>query len=260
MSTSAIYWEQRARRFASSGEGLAAVCAYGMPDFYNRMIQRTQRRALAPWLQVSAGTRVLDIGCGVGRWSRLLASRGARVTGIDLSPTMIETARHGARRTGLEERCQFALGDVASLALGERYDLVLAVTVLQHILEPARLREAVLRIAAHLTPSGGAVLLEAAPLHARPRCNSAVFVARERSEYLALFERCGLAISALGAVDPAPFKLWLLPYLRRAPRALGHMALAAACAASWPIDRMGGRWALERSWHTVFALKLAQAS
>ena len=71
----ATYWEDRARRFAAEGAGLAAVCSYGMPGFYNRMIHFTQSLALEPWFDVGPGMRVLDVGCGVGRWSRLLASR-----------------------------------------------------------------------------------------------------------------------------------------------------------------------------------------
>src|SRR6516162_6126205 len=90
---SSVYWEQRARRFADRGAGLAAVCSYGMPDFYNRAIQLSQRLALRRWLRVDAGMRVLDVGCGIGRWSRALAARGASVSGIDLSPTMISIAR-----------------------------------------------------------------------------------------------------------------------------------------------------------------------
>ncbi|TLY69775.1 MAG: methyltransferase domain-containing protein, partial [Gammaproteobacteria bacterium] len=74
------YWEERAQRFAVEGEGLAAVCSYGMPAFYNRVIDLSQRLALAPWLRVRPGTSVLDVGCGVGRWCRELARRGARVT------------------------------------------------------------------------------------------------------------------------------------------------------------------------------------
>ena len=57
-----LYWEDRARRFAAEGDGLAAVCAYGMPEFYNRAIHLEQRLALEPWLKVDAGTRVLDVG------------------------------------------------------------------------------------------------------------------------------------------------------------------------------------------------------
>src|ERR1700736_2059184 len=101
------YWEDRARRFAGEREGLAAVCAYGMPEFYNRAIHLEQRLALAPWLKVDPGTRVLDVGCGVGRWSRLLAARGAVVTGVDLSPTMIAQAERRARRQGMQRQCRF---------------------------------------------------------------------------------------------------------------------------------------------------------
>ncbi|MBA2247084.1 MAG: class I SAM-dependent methyltransferase [Chloroflexia bacterium] len=40
-----------------------------------------------------AGKTVLDAGCGQGYLSRMLAARGARVTGIDLSPRLIAKAR-----------------------------------------------------------------------------------------------------------------------------------------------------------------------
>ncbi len=39
------------------------------------------------------GKDVLDAGCGQGYLSRMLAARGARVTGIDLSPRLIAKAR-----------------------------------------------------------------------------------------------------------------------------------------------------------------------
>ncbi|MDP9237693.1 MAG: class I SAM-dependent methyltransferase [Chloroflexota bacterium] len=44
------------------------------------------------------GLRVLDLGCGEGRFSRMLAQRGARVTGIDLTAEMARTAQD--RRVG----------------------------------------------------------------------------------------------------------------------------------------------------------------
>ena len=37
--------------------------------------------------------RVLDVGCGTGRWSEALAERGSRVWGVDASPEMVELAR-----------------------------------------------------------------------------------------------------------------------------------------------------------------------
>src|SRR5215471_6869997 len=138
------YWEDRAQRFAGEGAGLAAVCAYGMPEFYNQTIQLEQRLALRRWLRVKPGTRVLDVGCGVGRWSRLLAARGALVTGIDLSPTMIAQAQSRAEADGVAERCCFRVQDLAHLDAGGQFDLILGVTVLQHILDPVALRGALM--------------------------------------------------------------------------------------------------------------------
>ena len=44
-----------------------------------------------------AGLRVCDLGCGQGRTTRRLADLGARVTGVDLSPNMLEIARRHER-------------------------------------------------------------------------------------------------------------------------------------------------------------------
>ena len=249
------YWEERARRFAVEGEGLAAVCSYGMPAFYNRAIDFCQRLALAPWLRLPRGARVLDVGCGVGRWCRELAARGARVTGVDFSPTMIEEARRRAAEQGVLTHCRFLVQDLAQLDAGEKYDLVLCVTVLQHILDPQRLRAALRRLADHLAPGGTLILLEAAPSRAVASCDSPIFQARERSEYLRLFAECGLRLREVGGVDPAPFKAWLMPRLPRLAPAVRTAALAAATALSIPIDVLLGRRAVTRSWHAVFILE-----
>jgi ubiquinone/menaquinone biosynthesis C-methylase UbiE len=255
---SSVYWERRAQRFADRGAGLAAVCSYGMPDFYNRAIQLSQRLALRRWLRVDPGTRVLDVGCGLGRWSRPLAARGALVSGIDLSPTMIGIARKRASAEGVADRCCFITQDLAQLQLQQQFDLVLGVTVLQHILDPAQLRHAVANLAAHLKPGGQMVLLEAAPVRATRRCDTPAFTARRRQIYLDLFAESGLQVRALSGVDPAPFKSWLLPYLQRLPSVTRLLAIAAATALSLPIDLLFGRRLTRYSWHAVFVLQHAR--
>ena len=251
----ALHWEDRAQRFAADGDGLAAVCAYGMPEFYNRAIDWEQRLALDPWLQVKPGIRVLDVGCGTGRWSRLLASRGAQVLGVDLSPTMIAQARRRAVEDGVHERCRFTVGELAHLDLNERFDLVLGVTVLQHILDPARCRAALSAMVAHLAPGGRVILLEAAPTAAENGCDSTVFTARRRDVYLDMISSCGLEVRGLSGVDPAPFRSQLLPYLSKMPRAAGLSLMALATALSLPINLLFGRRATQRSWHAVFVLE-----
>ncbi len=141
-----------------------------MPEFYNRVIDCCQWLALRRWLNVPKGARVLDVGCGVGRWSRRLARRGATVTGIDLSPTMIAQARQRASAEGLGDRCRFETQDLSALEAGDTFDLLLGVTVLQHILDPLALREAVRRMTAHLAPGGRMVLLEARPTRLASHC------------------------------------------------------------------------------------------
>ena len=248
------YWEARARRFAADGAGLAAVCSFGMPYFYNRTIDLCQRLALQRWLQVRPGTRALDVGCGVGRWSRVLARRGAAVTGIDLSRTMIAEAQRRTNGAPLRGQCRFLVQDLAALEAGDTYDLVLSVTVLQHILDAEALRAALQRMVQHLDRDGAMVLLEAAPQHPVGTCDSAIFRARARSSYLRLFSECGLEVRAITGVDPAPFRTWLLPHLPQLPSPMRLAALAAVTALSLPIDVPFGRLMVERSWHAVFVL------
>jgi SAM-dependent methyltransferase len=255
-----LYWERRARHFATSGDGLAAVCAYGMPAFYNREIHACQCRALEPWLRVPPGAPVLDVGCGIGRWSCELAARGARVTGIDISPTMVAQATRRAAARGVAQRSRFLVRDLADLDLRETFDLILGVTVLQHILEPLALRAAMHQLLAHLAEGGTLVLLEAAPRRATVTCNSQTFRARPRSAYLRLFAECGLRVRAMTGVDPAPFKVWLLPHLPRLPAWARPVALALATALALPIDMLFGRRALEHSWHVVFVLERARSA
>jgi SAM-dependent methyltransferase len=250
-----LYWEDRAQRFAGERYGLAAVCAYGMPEFYNRAIDWEQRFALGPWLSVSEVTRVLDVGCGIGRWSRLLAARGAQVVGVDLSPTMIAQASHRAAAEGVADRCRFVVADLAQLNLGERFDLVLGVTVLQHILDPRAFRAALSAMTQHLAPGGRMVLLEAAPTAAISRCDSTVFMARHRDTYLDVIRSCGLKVCTLTGVDPAPFRRQILPYLRELPRMAALSLLLLATALSLPIDLLFAHRAVKRSWHAVFVLE-----
>jgi SAM-dependent methyltransferase len=68
-----------------------------------------------------AGATILDLGCGSGApVARYFVERGFRVTGVDASPAMIAMCRE--RLPGAE----FLVGDMRSLALGRRFDGVLA--------------------------------------------------------------------------------------------------------------------------------------
>lgn len=65
---------------------------------------------------------ILDIGCGTGRHAIELAKRGYKVTGIDLSESMLNKARQNASQAGVQ--VTFIQKDARKLDFQEKYDLV----------------------------------------------------------------------------------------------------------------------------------------
>jgi SAM-dependent methyltransferase len=65
-------------------------------------------------LRLNRDARLLDAGCGSGQWAIAFTERGARVTGVDLSPEMIRLARDAANARGLD--IEWRTGDVTRLA------------------------------------------------------------------------------------------------------------------------------------------------
>ena len=92
-------------------------------------------------LRLSRDARLLDAGCGSGQWAIAFAERGARVTGIDLSPEMIRLARDAANARGLD--VEWRTGDVTRLADQLAvFDAIHARVLLQFVPDvPAALRE-----------------------------------------------------------------------------------------------------------------------
>lgn len=66
---------------------------------------------------------ILELGCGAARWSVALALKGARMTGLDVSPTRLAQAREGMEEAGVE----FPLVEASAEALpfpARRFDIV----------------------------------------------------------------------------------------------------------------------------------------
>ena len=254
------FWEARAQRFAAAGEGLKAICSYAMPGFYNRAIDVTQRAAMKDLIRaIAPGDRVLDYGCGVGRWTREIARRGAHVTAVDFSATMLAEARARTVAAGLGDSCRFVQSDVATLELPERFDVVLGVTVLQHVLDDDRLTKTIARLARHLKPGGRMILVEAAPSQDLKRCDTATFRARPLASYLQKMQAAGLEVAQIRGVDPSPLKLWVVPRFKHWPRTLALGALALATLISLPIDVLLARWLTHWSWHKIVVATAAGA-
>lgn len=81
--------------------------------------------------QPGPGRRIIDFACGGGVTSLWLATSGAEVIGIDLSPKSIAVAREAAQRAGLD--VTFEVADLETYALGEGFDAMVGRFALHHL-------------------------------------------------------------------------------------------------------------------------------
>lgn len=73
----------------------------------------------------------LEIGCGTGEFTRLLAARARRVVAVDLSPQMIRLAR---QQSTAYSNIEYVQGDALSLSLpAESYDCIVSLATLHHL-------------------------------------------------------------------------------------------------------------------------------
>jgi SAM-dependent methyltransferase len=105
-----------------------------------------EHRALLPWIESIAPGRVVDVGCGTGRWTARLPA-----IGVDASPAMLAVA---ARKNGLRGR--LAVGDASALPIASgAADLVLCALTFGHI----RDRAGAMREFARVLRPGGTLIL-----------------------------------------------------------------------------------------------------
>jgi ubiquinone/menaquinone biosynthesis C-methylase UbiE len=128
---------------------------------YHRFVDLCLAAAAAHGTEVQ---RVLVAACGTGNAALELAGRGHRVTGFDLSPTMLRRAAVKCRAGGV--RVALALGDLRAVPLRDRCaDLVLCLNAsLNYLLDPAEATAALAELG-RVTAAGGTVVVE--PLSAR---------------------------------------------------------------------------------------------
>jgi ubiquinone/menaquinone biosynthesis C-methylase UbiE len=92
---------------------------------------------------VEPGDRVLDVGCGTGSQALLCARRGARVTGVDASPMMLEEAEAQASLEGLSEQVEFLLLDASEVTEQfepQSFDVIVLSLVLSELDERSQKR------------------------------------------------------------------------------------------------------------------------
>jgi len=107
-------------------------------------------------LDIKSGT-AFDIGCGPGTQAIALARQGFEVTAVDIAEAAIEGARRRAGKSGVS--IDFAAGDILSMDIDSRFDLILDRGVLHCFADADARQRYIARIHGWLKP-GGTLLLK----------------------------------------------------------------------------------------------------
>ncbi len=100
---------------------------------------------------VADGATVLDLGCAGGSLARELSARGCRVVGVEAD---VAGAAHAAEHLARLVACDLDTADLAAALDGERFHVVVAADVLEHLRDPARVLQQLVPL---LAPGGSVV-------------------------------------------------------------------------------------------------------
>lgn len=190
-----------------------------MQEYYEELWQQLPDELAPPEFErrrrflvsaVTAGQRALDLGCGNGDFTAVLAQAGARVIGCDVARAAVERAR--TRHPGLDFRLA-PIGGALPLA-DNSFELVWASEVIEHVADTARWLSEARRV---LVPRGR--LLLTTPSHGRLRVAAAGIerFSPPLGDHLHLYTRRSLAdtLREFGFGDVEVRAAGGLPLLRR---------------------------------------------
>ncbi len=218
---------------------------------------------LARLAGITPGMRVLDIGCGAGDTSMLLAELvgpEGSVVGVDLNPAMLDLARTRTAAAGLTG-VSYVESDLTSLRLDESVDALFGRLILLHLPEPV----AAVRELSRLVRPRGVVTFQELNATATRSVPSTPLVAKSvgwivdamRTAGLdpdlgeqvgSILRRAGLSVNGAASAGPAGYAESAMPaYLEGTLRSLLPFALAhgEATEAEIDIDTLAERTARE---------------
>ncbi|UWG47245.1 SAM-dependent methyltransferase [Halanaeroarchaeum sp. HSR-CO] len=92
-----------------------------------RLIDRREKQAVLDALEPVEDRTVLEIACGTGRFTVMLAERGADIVGLDISGPMLQQGREKAKNAGVIDHLEFMRGDAGRLPFpDDHFDVVFA--------------------------------------------------------------------------------------------------------------------------------------
>jgi len=121
----------------------------GEDTYQEKLIKPNLLRILAP----KAGEKILDVGCGQGYFSHLIAESGAQVVGLDIADELIKIAKEQA---GGNESFLVQSAEKMALVPSGKFDAAICILALQNI---KNLQAAISEISRALKPNGRCVLV-----------------------------------------------------------------------------------------------------
>lgn len=149
---------------------------------------------------IERGCRVLDVGCGSGRWVRFLhrALAPSQLVGVDYASASVALLQETeiASRPGVS----FAVADITQpgLDVGSRFDLVNIANVLFHIPEDEKFDAALVNLRRHLAPGGKVFLTDYLP---RITMRTEWMKVRSRYEWDERLRAAGLRIAGMRPIS-----------------------------------------------------------
>jgi SAM-dependent methyltransferase len=126
---------------------------YDYPELYDALLPATAHVSFYRDLALQVSGDVLELACGTGQLTVPIASAGRSIVGLDLSASMLETARK--RATAAKVSIEYLLGDMRNFDLGRKFALIfIGRNSLLHLHSTDDLLTAFAAIRRHLAPGG----------------------------------------------------------------------------------------------------------
>lgn len=112
-----------------------------------RLINEREKRAVLKAVTPVEDRRVLEIACGTGRFTAMLAELGADIVGLDISEAMLRQGRERAQAAGVADQLEYMRGDAARLPFPDNhFDTVIAMRFFHLMHEPEQYVEEMRRV------------------------------------------------------------------------------------------------------------------
>ena len=189
MKSSKDFWELRAKEFDEKAVGFL------LDPYCDKQENKLRWIAIKKGLKLKMGQRALEVGCGTGNFAIKLAKRGLTVSANDISPTLVNIAREKAMENDVD--IDFFNCKIKDLSLPRNaFDLVLSVTVFQHIIEIEDFRKSINKIVSLTKPGSTIAILEYSPdrlskSYEQRLLDADLMMSRTKNEWIGEFERGG---------------------------------------------------------------------